>query len=408
MLNIFKASLLKNEKKDYDKYHVKSSKHFPSSVREWNNSIYTFNKTGLILIPNTTVSATKLIKGFFTLFNFWIEKKIRRKKSFIRKRKLSSNKVYTSSGEFKHTNNKVIITLYVFNRQKKNYLSLLKKLFLKEMLPEKKLFKVSLFKKLELIKNKSLAMMYHLNKEKYILIKAVKKNNNTATQTQVSKYINNFYRRFFNKSFRKLKLYFFYKQILYINRSKYNYTYLQYLKNSLSELYNKNIEFNIVNLKRFYLNSDIMSESITLKLTKNRRGMSRYLNRLRNKVKIIGKTILSNEPLNINDNLHEQKDFSSHGMQEKFLLNNVMNNIKYKGVSGFRLQSKGRLSKRYTAARSVSKVRYKGNLLNIDSSYRGLSSVLLKGNLKSNIQYTKLNSKSRIGSFGIKGWVSGK
>src|SRR5258708_16458052 len=120
-----------------------------------------------------------------------------------------------------------------------------------------------------------------------------------------------------------------------------------------------------------------MSESITLKLKKNRRGMFRYLNKLRNKVKIRGKTILSNEPLNINDNLHEQNNFSSPEMQEKFLINNVINNIKYKGVSGFRLESKGRLSRRYTASRSVSKVRYKGNLLNIDSSYRGLSSVLL-------------------------------
>jgi hypothetical protein len=26
--------------------------------------------------------------------------------------------------------------------------------------------------------------------------------------------------------------------------------------------------------------------------------------------------------------------------------------------------------------------------------------------LSSNLQYTKLNSKTRIGSFGIKGWIS--
>jgi hypothetical protein len=32
---------------------------------------------------------------------------------------------------------------------------------------------------------------------------------------------------------------------------------------------------------------------------------------------------------------------------------------------------------------------------------------LLKGNLKSNVQFTKLSSKTRIGSFGIKGWISG-
>ena len=45
--------------------------------------------------------------------------------------------------------------------------------------------------------------------------------------------------------------------------------------------------------------------------------------------------------------------------------------------------------------------------MNIDSSYKGLSSVLLRNKLSSNLQYTKLNSKTRIGSFGLKGWVSG-
>ena len=37
------------------------------------------------------------------------------------------------------------------------------------------------------------------------------------------------------------------------------------------------------------------------------------------------------------------------------------------------------------------------------SSVKGYSSVLLRGNFKPNLQYTKLNSKSRIGSFGVKG-----
>jgi hypothetical protein len=32
---------------------------------------------------------------------------------------------------------------------------------------------------------------------------------------------------------------------------------------------------------------------------------------------------------------------------------------------------------------------------------------LIRGNNKPNLQYTVLNSKSRIGSFGVKGWVSG-
>jgi len=86
-----------------------------------------------------------------------------------------------------------------------------------------------------------------------------------------------------------------------------------------------------------------------------------------------------------------------------YLKNFVINNLKYRHVTGFRLEAKGRLTRRYTASRSVSKLRYKGNLMNIDSSYKGLSSVILKGNLRSNVQFTRLNSKTRIGSFGIKG-----
>jgi hypothetical protein len=31
---------------------------------------------------------------------------------------------------------------------------------------------------------------------------------------------------------------------------------------------------------------------------------------------------------------------------------------------------------------------------------------MLRGHVKSNLQYTKLSSKRRIGSFGIKGWIS--
>jgi hypothetical protein len=85
----------------------------------------------------------------------------------------------------------------------------------------------------------------------------------------------------------------------------------------------------------------------------------------------------------------------------------IINNLKYKHITGFRLEASGRLTKRHTASRSLSKIKYKGNLWNIDSSLGCLSSILLKGNLNSNLQYTKLNSKTNIGSFGLKGWVSG-
>ena len=191
-------------------------------------------------------------------------------------------------------------------------------------------------------------------------------------------------------------------QLIYINNTKYSYIFLQNLKKYLEKIYNKNVEFNLINLKHFYLNSDILSEAITLKITRNRRKILKYLNNLKKKVKTQKKNWLLHVFLKKNK-LNLKQKFNN----KLYLKNFVINNLKYRHVTGFRLEAKGRLTRRYTASRSVSKLRYKGNLMNIDSSYKGLSSVILKGNLRSNVQFTRLNSKTRIGSFGIKGWVSG-
>lgn len=90
----------------------------------------------------------------------------------------------------------------------------------------------------------------------------------------------------------------------------------------------------------------------------------------------------------------------------------VLNLIKYKWVTGVRLEAAGRLTRRYTASRSVFKFRYKGNLKNIDyslktdSTQKNVSTVMLRNHLKPNSQYTFVKSKRRIGAFGIKGWIS--
>ena len=85
------------------------------------------------------------------------------------------------------------------------------------------------------------------------------------------------------------------------------------------------------------------------------------------------------------------------------LENLILDSLKYKDLNGLRLETKGRLSKRRTASKSVFKLLYKGSLKNIDSSYKGLSTIILRGYVKSNIQFTKLSSKTRNGSFGLKG-----
>jgi hypothetical protein len=77
-------------------------------------------------------------------------------------------------------------------------------------------------------------------------------------------------------------------------------------------------------------------------------------------------------------------------------------------MRGVRLIVKGRLTKRYRADRAVYKLKWKGGLKNIDSSFKGLSTVMFRGYLDSNVEKTRLASKRRIGSFAVKGWFSGK
>lgn len=185
--------------------------------------------------------------------------------------------------------------------------------------------------------------------------------------------------------------YIYYKQLIYINKSKFNYTYLQYLKNYLQKLFNKNVEFNFINLKKFYLNSNMLSESVFLKIKRKRSLLLQYINGLKKKIKIRKKALFLKKSMYYN--IKSKKDLKKH----------VIKNLNYKHITGFRLEAKGRLSKKHKAVRSLSKLKYKGNLLNINSSFRNLSSVLLKGNLDSNLQYTKLKGKTVIGSFGLKG-----
>jgi hypothetical protein len=77
-------------------------------------------------------------------------------------------------------------------------------------------------------------------------------------------------------------------------------------------------------------------------------------------------------------------------------------------MGGIRLEVKGRLTKRYRADRALFKVKWKGGLKNIDSSYKRLSSVNLRGFIKPNVEYSIFTSKRRIGAFAVKGWISGK
>jgi len=280
MLNLFELNIKEKNKSKIVGKHNKYNKHFPSSTREWNNSIYLYNKNALNLIPESTILSMKLIKSYFDIYNYKLERKIRRKRLLRRLRKLSSNRIYVSNGGFKHTNNKIIITLYTFNRQKQNYILKIRKKYAK-------VFKFNI-KKINsifnLINYKTFLSIKNANKGKSLLIKTLTiDSSSNINYKSLSKYISKFYKKLVKKSLKKLKLYFYYKQLIYINESKFNYMYLQFIKKYLETFFKKNVEFNIVKLKRFYLNSDILSNSITLKIRKNRRKLLKYLNMIKKK-----------------------------------------------------------------------------------------------------------------------------
>merc|ERR1712000_720082 len=104
-----------------------------------------------------------------------------------------------------------------------------------------------------------------------------------------------------------------------------------------------------------------------------------YLKKLRDKVRIKRKISFLHRYM-VKNKLEEKNITQSNNSLRK----SIIRKLKYRNVTGFRVEARGRLTKRYTASRSVLRLKYKGNL-------------------KSNVQYTKLVSKSRIGSFGIKG-----
>ena len=410
MLNIIKSKINKVlKKKSLNNSTITlRNKDFVPAVRDWKDSIYVYNKNTLSLISTASRLGMKLIRGYFNLYNYILESKLRRKRLRRRLRKLSSNKIFVSDGEFKHTNDKVSITLYVYNRQKLNYLLKLKKRYTR-------FFKKARFiKKLKLIRYIGFKILNKHYKKTNILISAL-----PNYSLKLYSLRNYYYREFIRKSFRRFKYYMYYKQLLYVNKAKFENSYLQGLISLIKKIYKKNVEFNIINLKYFYFNSYTFTQPLVLKYRKKRK-LLRYLKRIVRKAKIkkvilfekpryffnLGNLFVINKNSDITNNLllnlMQQNKTSSN-----YLKKVVLDEIKYKRVSGVRIEAAGRLTRRYTASRSRYKFKYKGNLVNAYSSLKGYPSTLIRGNFKPNLQCTKLSSKSRIGSFGLKGWVSG-
>jgi hypothetical protein len=269
--------------------------------------------------------------------------------------------------------------------------------------------------------------------------------------------------------FKELVLFRKYKLRFSLNKSKFEEKFLYILGSLISKYYNKKVEFNIVNLRSIVLNSDLFTYILTLKLKKTKTNIIRMMNIILNRAALPQvNRILERSPLvksvdfNLLENRYKNTNISSIlGLAEKkmpvskdqftlekllyniypsaflnkeelvdfitgkknalnntgsALINksydkiyeNLFNSIKYKNMGGIRLEISGRLTKRYRADRALYKVKWKGGLKNIDSSYKGLSSVNMRGYLNPNVEYSIFTSKRRVGSYAVKGWMSGK
>jgi hypothetical protein len=209
-------------------------------------------------------------------------------------------------------------------------------------------------------------------------------------------------------------------------------------------MYNKKVEFNIVELNQIYLNSDIFTQAVVLKLKNRKNSLYKVLrtslrkvnlpnisrkdekyyefnkhdlliNKVRNSyISSMFDTTTNIDPLNkLLIEFYPSSENLDIKVKDRYSLNKtilpvsletyVINTLKHMKLAGVRIEAKGRLTKRFTASRSIFKMKWKGGLKNVDSSFKGLSTVMLRGIVKSNVQYTLLNSKNRNGAFGIKG-----
>lgn len=460
---IFKKNVKKNSKlRPFNEIisDVGDIQYFPAWSKEWRNSVYHYNSNLIKNFPVYDINIIKIIKSYFKIYfnhQFLNYKYIRPKL-----RRLSFNQIFFGKPEIKHTNSKAMVTLYTFNREKS---ALFKKIMFLEHLYKlfKMLFKTGGYVTFKgatpaaRIKKPCLGFLANFEKLffKFNIITAIMKDKKLLKDFYAYLYALNICKNKAKQQTNKLfKLQFKreisflrkYKFKLNLNKYKFEEKFLFRLSNIISKIYSKQIEFNIVNLKNIVFNVDLFTEISTLKIKKRYTNPAKIMNIMLNKAKLpkvnriqekgrIVKSVNFNlvenkyRTLNLKDILNSwlnldkllNKLYGSTfeggvaGFKSKFLpqtkaklYNIVFNSIKYKNMAGIRMEVRGRLTPRYRADRSVYKLRWKGGLKNIYSSYKGLSVRKNRGHLNPNVGYSIFSSKRRVGAFAVKGWMSGK
>jgi hypothetical protein len=373
---------------------------YTSSSKEWFSSVYSYNKSYIKSLISYDAVLNKLLRSYCNMLQDKIKILFKRRRD--NKIRYSANKIYASRAELKHTNTKLFITLYIYNKQK---LSI--EWYILKILVLVKYRKLIVDGKRGFVPNHKNRIPALLKNNFFIFRKwnmaFFKTNNNLIRYFLVDlrrKYLKlsnipTYNIRLLKKLVKLQKILFNSLKLLNFNKSKFNSLNLNLrnlgLISLIEKLYNKKVEINLVELRSIHLNSDVFSSAVALKLR----------DRQNKAVRVLRKAIL--QMVRIPD-LHTLITFDDN--IEAMNKNSIINTIKQQVVSGVRFEASGRLTRRLTAMRAVFKYRYAGSLKNIRSSFNNKPSTMLRGYVKSNTQYTLINSKTRNGTFGLKGWVS--
>jgi hypothetical protein len=459
--NIFNDKTLNNNYineqkiKIYNESHkdeYKNTIYYPSSTKEWYNSVYSYNKSYIKPLIVLDAILNNLFRSYFNMLESKIKVFFRRRRT--NKIRYSANKLFVSRAELKHTNTKLTVILYIYNKQKSSIERYIRKAFISKIMHKKRLICIlkkrffffkewnyvffrktdNIIKYLELNSNTDSLIkdtLFNLKKRdntikhlelnsntdsliKDVLFNLKKRNNlikhlvfNLNTDSLIKDALFNFKNNSINytdfkDSINEQKDLFTLEEkfisnikLINFNKSKFSNLVLNFMdlgiKSFIEKIYNKNVEIKLVELKSVHLNSDIFSSAVALKLRDRQNKV----------VRVLRKAILQMVKI---PTLHTLITFDDN--IENINKNNILNVIKQQVVSGIRFEASGRLTRRLTALRAVFKVRYTGSLKNIRSSLNNKSSTMLRGHVKSNSQYTIIDSKTRNGSFGLKGWVS--
>jgi hypothetical protein len=384
--------------------------------KEWKNTIYFFDKNNLKNIPLNDRNLNKIIKSYFNLH--FKNKFLRLKHMSLKRRNSLLRRIYVSNIEIKHTNNKALITLYVINTQKK---TLSKRYDKSKKFFENLKFNIENLQEV-FIKNQMLVLkdkyIENLLNNRFLFQKSIVFKYQFEILKKIFEYCNIYFNKYINKNiFNKLK---FIRKIRIIRKHIYSYKidrfkfeevyFLFKLNNILTKIFNKKIEYNIINLKSLVYNTDIFTKALALKLRKRKFFVMKGINSIINRAKFPqANTVIERADLrkykdldlvhnkykdahllSINNkedffkflkNMYnvDNKNLKSYTLRltttdlsnpsysliainnnnklENIVKRSIFNSIKYKNMGGIRLEIKGRLTRRYRADRALYKLK---------------------------------------------------